>query len=255
MPKQPQTTMKRIFVLCLAAVFTFCACECAYAQVKPDQDWAKFYRYEKANAEVLASGVRPDAVFMGNSITQNWAKYDADFFKNNNFVPRGISGQTTSHMLVRFRRDVIDLNPRAVVIMAGINDIALNNGKISHENIMGNLTSMCELAKLHKIKVILCSVTPAVSFRWRKDIKCVPADEIIRLNTMIKEYAAKHKIPYVDYHSALVDERKGMNRKYHKDEVHPNRLCYAEVLEPMILKTINKVLRTKHTYTTPIPQQ
>ena len=245
--------MKRLVTLCLALV----ACAFVFAQkgLPPhQQDWAKFYRYEKLNAELLASGVRPDVVFMGNSITQNWAKYNPDFFKKNNFAGRGIGGQTTSHMLVRFRRDVIELNPRAVVIMAGINDIALNNGKISHENILNNIASMCELAKLHKIKVILCSVTPAVRFRWRPDVDFVPADEIIRLNKMIKEYAESHKIPYVDYHSALVDERKGMNRKYHKDEVHPNSLCYAEVLEPMILPVINKVLKTKHTYTTPIPQ-
>ncbi|MBQ5836349.1 MAG: acylhydrolase [Alistipes sp.] len=245
--------MKRLVTLCLALV----ACAFVFAQkgLPPHQrDWAKFYRYEKLNAELLASGVRPDVVFMGNSITQNWAKYNPDFFKKNNFAGRGIGGQTTSHMLVRFRRDVIELNPRAVVIMAGINDIALNNGKITHENILNNIASMCELAKLHKIKVILCSVTPAVRFRWRPEVDFVPADEIIRLNKMIKEYAESHKIPYVDYHSALVDERKGMNRKYHKDEVHPNSLCYAEVLEPMILPVINKVLKTKHSYTTPIPQ-
>ena len=245
--------MKRLVTLCLALV----ACAVVFAQkgLPPHQrDWAKFYRYEKLNAELLASGVRPDVVFMGNSITQNWAKYNPDFFKKNNFAGRGIGGQTTSHMLVRFRRDVIELNPRAVVIMAGINDIALNNGKITHENILNNIASMCELAKLHKIKVILCSVTPAVRFRWRPEVDFVPADEIIRLNKMIKEYAESHKIPYVDYHSALVDERKGMNRKYHKDEVHPNSLCYAEVLEPMILPVINKVLKTKHSYTTPIPQ-
>ena len=241
----------------MAFVFALCVCVPAYAQKKDatQKDWAKFYRYEKLNAELLASGVRPDAVFMGNSITQGWAKRNPDFFTKNNFVGRGIGGQTTSHMLVRFRRDVIDLNPRVVVIMAGINDIALNNGKITHENIMGNIISMCELAKLHKIKVILCSVTPAYSFRWRPEIECNPAEEIIRLNAMIKTYADEHKIPYVDYHSALVDERKGMNRKYHKDEVHPNKLCYAEVLEPMILPVINKTIHTKHTYTTPIPKE
>ena len=220
--------MKRIFTLCLMAVFAVCACECMYAQSKPQpdpttQDWAKFYRYEKANAEVLASGVRPDVVFMGNSITQNWAKFNPDFFTKNNFLGRGIGGQTTSHMLVRFRRDVIELNPRAV-------------------------------AKLHDIKVILCSVTPAVRFRWRPNVTFSPADEIIRLNVMIKEYADANKIPYVDYHSALVDERKGLKQQYHKDEVHPFAICYAEVMEPMILKVINKVLHTKHTYTTPIPK-
>ncbi|MBR6655122.1 MAG: acylhydrolase [Alistipes sp.] len=247
--------MKRLFTA-LTVAFALCTCVCAYAQQKDiplsECDWARFSRYEKENAALLASGVRPDAVFMGNSITQNWAKYHPDFFKNNNFVGRGISGQTTSHMLVRFRRDVLDLNPRVVVIMAGINDIARNNGIISLENIFGNIVSMCELAKLHNIKVVLCSLTPAVSFRWRKEL--APADDIIRLNAMIKRYAVESGIEYVDYHSALVDERKGMNTKYHNDEVHPNSLCYAEVLEPMVLNAINKTLKTKHTYTTTIPK-
>lgn len=245
--------MKKFFALCLAAVFAFCACAYAQKGLPPhQQDWAKFYRYEKLNAEVLASGVRPDAVFMGNSITQNWAKYNPDFFKNNNFLGRGIGGQTTSHMLVRFRRDVIELNPRVVVIMAGINDIALNNGKITHENILNNIKSMCELAKLHKIKVILCSVTPAAAFRWRPNVDFVPGDEIIRLNAMIEKYAKANKIPYVDYHSKLVDEQKGLKIGYQKDSAHPNSLCYAEVLEPTILPVINKVIKTKHNYITPI---
>ncbi len=236
-------------MLCLTAVFAFCLC--AYAQKglpRTQQDWAKFYRYEKLNAEVLASGVRPDVVFMGNSITQNWAKYHPDFFKENNFVGRGIGGQTTSHMVVRFRRDVLELKPRAVVIMVGINDIALNNGKITHENILGNIKSMCELAKLHKIKVILCSVTPAAAFRWRPNVDFVPADEIIRLNKMIKEFCKANKIPYVDYHSKLVDAQNGLMEKYQKDSAHPNAICYTEVLEPTVLPVINKVLKTKHNY-------
>ena len=245
--------MKRILTLCLAAVFAFCACECAYAQAKKvkdptKQDWAKFYRYEKANAELLASGVRPDVVFMGNSITQNWAKFHPDFFTENNFVGRGIGGQTTSHMLVRFRRDVIELKPRAVVIMAGINDIALNNGIITHENILNNIKSMCELAKLHKIKVIISSVTPAEKFRWRPNVDFVPADEIIRFNVMLKEFCKANKIPYVDYHSQLIDAKNGLNEKYQKDSAHPNAMAYTEVLEPTVLPVINKVLKTKHNY-------
>ena len=241
--------MKRFLTLCL--VLVSCACVSVYAQrglPRHQQDWAKFYRYEKLNAELLASGVRPDVVFMGNSITQNWAKFHPDFFKENNFVGRGIGGQTTSHMLVRFRRDVIELNPRAVVIMAGINDIALNNGKITHENILGNIKSMCELAKLHNIKVILCSVTPAIAFRWRPEVDFVPADEIIRLNKMIKAYAKANGIPYVDYHSQLVDAQNGLKEEYQKDPAHPNAICYTKVLEPTVLPVINKVLKTKHSY-------
>ena len=154
------------------------------------QDWAKFSRYEAANDTVK---VRPRAVFMGDSITDNWAKKDMDFFTSNNFVGRGISGQTTSHMLVRFRRDVVDLNPKYVVIMAGTNDIALNNGEISHENILGNIISMCEIAKANKIKPILCSVLPADRFRWRPQL--TPAEDLVKLNKINKRHTMRlHKI-------------------------------------------------------------
>ena len=198
-----------------------------FAQKK---DWAKFDRYAEANDTVK---VRPKAVFMGDSITDNWAKKDCDFFNENNFVGRGISGQVTSQMLVRFRQDVINLKPKYVVILAGTNDIALNNGPISLENVMGNIISMCELAKLHKIKPILCSVLPAEQYRWRKELQ--PAEDIIKLNEMIKAYAKSEKIPYVDYHSALKNENGGLPAEYSGDGVHPNIDCY-KVMEEIILK-------------------
>jgi lysophospholipase L1-like esterase len=194
------------------------------------QDWAKFNRYEAANDTVK---VRPRAVFMGDSITDNWAKKDMDFFTSNNFVGRGISGQTTSHMLVRFRRDVVDLNPKYVVIMAGTNDIALNNGEISHENILGNIISMCEIAKANKIKPILCSVLPADRFRWRPQL--TPAEDLVKLNKMIQEYAKSARIPYVDYHSVLKDENNALPEKHAADGVHPNLDCY-KIMEEIIVK-------------------
>lgn len=194
------------------------------------QDWAKFGRYEAANDTVK---VRPRAVFMGDSITDNWAKKDMDFFTSNNFVGRGISGQTTSHMLVRFRRDVVDLNPKYVVIMAGTNDIALNNGEISHENILGNIISMCEIAKANKIKPILCSVLPADRFRWRPQL--TPAEDLVKLNKMIQEYAKSARIPYVDYHSVLKDENNALPEKHAADGVHPNLDCY-KIMEEIIVK-------------------
>jgi lysophospholipase L1-like esterase len=218
---------------------------------KAPKDWAKFGYYQEKNTEIADRVGKIDAVFMGNSITNGWARKDPAFFDKNNFVGRGISGQTTSEMLVRFRRDVLDLKPRCVVIMAGINDIAMNNGIISHENIMGNIESMCELAKLHKIKVILCSVTPSRQFRWRKEL--TPAEDIKRLNEMIRSYAAKNKIHYVDYHSALTEADGGMPLKWAKDGVHPNLECYVTVMEPMVLKAVNKVLKTKKTYISPLP--
>ncbi len=198
-----------------------------FAQQK---DWAKFDRYAAANDTV---SVRPKAVFMGDSITDNWAKKDGAFFSDNNFVGRGISGQVTSQMLVRFRQDVINLNPKYVVILAGTNDIALNNGPISLDNVLGNIISMCELAKLHKIKPILCSVLPAEQFRWRKELQ--PAEDIIKLNEMIREYAKSEKIPYVDYHSALTNDKGGLPEQYSGDGVHPNIDCY-KVMEEIILK-------------------
>lgn len=194
------------------------------------QDWAKFNRYSAANDTVK---VKPRAVFMGDSITDNWAKRDQDFFTENNYVGRGISGQTTSHMLVRFRRDVIDLDPKYVVILAGTNDIALNNGEISLENILGNIISMCELAKANKIKPVLCSVLPAVKYKWRAQL--TPAEDIVKLNSMIREYAESARIPYVDYHSMLKDEHNGLPAKHAADGVHPNVDCY-KIMEEVIVK-------------------
>ena len=199
----------------------------SYAQYK---DWAKFERYQEKNAQVTS---RPRAVFMGDSITDNWAKKDGDFFVDNNFIGRGISGQTTSHMLVRFRRDVIDLQPKYVVILAGTNDIAKNNGEISLENILGNIISMCELARAHKIKPILCSILPAAAYRWRPAVK--PAEDIVRLNAMIQRYAKNNRIPYVDYHSVLKDENNGLPEVHAADGVHPNVECYR-IMEKIILQ-------------------
>ena len=241
--------MKRFFILLTALMLVAGVGTVHAADKKNMRDWAAFKFYEKANAKLADRIGKIDAVFMGNSITFGWADMDPAFFDNNNFVGRGIGGQTTSHMLVRFRRDVIDLKPRCVVIMAGINDIATNNGYISLENIMSNLQAMCELAKLYKIKVILCSVTPSRAFFWH------PVEEVKQLNALIKAYAAKHKIYYLDYYSALVQEDGGIPEKYAEDGVHPNMTCFTTVMEPMVLEAVNKVLKTKKSYVSPQPQK
>jgi len=200
-------------------------------------DWAGFKVYDEANTKVTT---RPDAVFMGNSITQGWQGAHPEFFTDNNYVGRGISGQVTSQMLVRFRSDVINLKPKAVVILAGTNDIAQNNGIITVEHIFENFVSMAELAKANKIKVVFCSVLPAHHYPWRQDIESIkPINE---LNSMLKEYAKKNKIAYADYYSALVDERQGLDKKYQNDEVHPNKAGYA-VMEEVIQKILKKVVR------------
>ena len=199
-------------------------------------DWAQFYRYESKNDSL---NTRPDVVFMGNSITDCWVDTVPAFFADNNFVGRGISGQVSSQMLVRFQEDVISLQPKVVVICCGTNDIAQNNGYISLEHILMNIKSMCELARANKIKPIVCSTLPAKGFKWRPEMK--PANDIIRLNEMIKAYAKENKIPYVDYHSALKDEENGLPLKYSKDGVHPNAQGYA-VMESVIMPILKKVL-------------
>ena len=200
------------------------------------KDWAQFYRYEGKNDSLTT---RPDVVFMGNSITDCWADTVPSFFADNNFVGRGISGQVSSQMLVRFQEDVISLHPKVVVICCGTNDIAQNNGYISLEHILHNIKSMCQLARANKIKPVVCSTLPAKGFKWRPEMK--PANDIIRLNEMIKAFAQENKIPYVDYHSALKDEENGLPRKYSKDGVHPNAQGYA-VMESVIMPVLKKVL-------------
>ena len=212
----------------ICSISLFLACVFAASA----QDWAKFGRYEQANAEVTA---KPKAVFMGDSITDGWARLDPDFFKENNFIGRGISGQTTSHMLVRFRRDVVDHSPQYVVILAGTNDIAKNNGDISLENILGNIISMCDIAKANKITPVICSVLPADHYRWRPGIE--PAQDIIRLNQMLKEYADSHRIRYVDYHSVLADENGALPAVHAEDGVHPNLNCY-KIMEKIVLESL-----------------
>ena len=199
-------------------------------------DWAQFYRYEGKNDSLTT---RPDVVFMGNSITDCWADTVPAFFAENNFVGRGISGQVSSQMLVRFQEDVINLQPKVVVICCGTNDIAQNNGYMSLEHILHNIKSMCQLARANKIKPVVCSTLPAKGFKWRPEMR--PANDILKLNEMIKAYAQENKIPYVDYHSALKDEENGLPKKYSKDGVHPNAQGYA-VMESVILPILKKVL-------------
>lgn len=199
-------------------------------------DWAQFYRYEGKNDSLTT---RPDVVFMGNSITDCWADTVPAFFAENNFVGRGISGQVSSQMLVRFQEDVINLQPKVVVICCGTNDIAQNNGYMSLEHILHNIKSMCQLARANKIKPVVCSTLPAKGFKWRPEMR--PANDILKLNEMIKAYAKENKIPYVDYHSALKDEENGLPKKYSKDGVHPNAQGYA-VMESVILPVLKKVL-------------
>ncbi|WP_406683244.1 SGNH/GDSL hydrolase family protein [Seonamhaeicola sp. MEBiC1930] len=205
----------------------------------PNEDWANLKRYNKANKELKISvKKKKTVVFMGNSITQNWIRDHGVFFKENpSFINRGISGQTTPQMLVRFRPDVIDLNPDIVIIHAGTNDIAGNTGPITIDRIAGNIFSMAELAKENGIQVILASVLPATSYSWSPSIE--PADKIIELNKLIKDYAEENKIVYLDYYSPMVNDIGGLKKELGRDTVHPNVNGYL-VMEPLVKQAIGK---------------
>lgn len=207
------------------------------------QDWANLGRYAAANAELKAPSSKENrVVFMGNSITDNWIKYDSTFFQLNPYICRGISGQVTSQMLLRFRPDVIELQPKVVVILAGTNDIAENKGPITLEQIAGNLFSMAELAKANNIKVVLCTVLPAISYSWRPDIE--PANLIVDLNKLIKAYAKKNNIILCDFYSPMVNENKGLKKEYGRDTVHPCLVGYR-IMDTMIQASIKKALKRK----------
>jgi lysophospholipase L1-like esterase len=202
-------------------------------------DWPNLRRYRDANAQLKPDENR--VVFMGNSITDAWINVSPAFFKSHaNYLDRGISGQTTPQMLIRFRQDVIDLHPKVVLILAGINDIAGNTGPSSLDMIENNLASMAQLANANRIKVILCSVLPAYAIPWRQGVE--PAQKIIDLNKWIKEFAEKNKFIYLDYYSAMVDERKGLPENYSKDGVHPTAEGYA-VMEPLAVKAISRAIK------------
>ncbi|MEL6848028.1 MAG: GDSL-type esterase/lipase family protein [Bacteroidota bacterium] len=209
-------------------------------------EYANFDRFKADNQRVMAQpnpGNR--VVFMGNSITEAWSSRQADFWEPPNYINRGISGQVTHQMLLRFRRDVLDLNPAVVVILAGTNDLAQNSGPVPLEMIMENIESMTEMARFRGCKVILCSVLPAIKFPWKPEV--APVEIIPRLNQMIKAYAQKNRLSYVDYYSALVDDQGGLKVPDYttaQDLVHPNQTAY-EIMASLVNSAIQSTLRKK----------
>lgn len=202
----------------------------------PAQDWPNLAAYRAANAALGAPAAgEARVVFMGDSITEFWDKPRQGFFKNPHYINRGISGQTSSQMLLRFRQDVLALSPRVVVILAGTNDIAGNTGPIAVEAIAGNIQSMVELARFHGLRVVLGAVLPAASFYWRPEI--LPAEDVRRLNSLLAGIAAASDARFVDYHAALADAQHGLAKLHSGDGVHPNEAGYrvmADLLEPAI---------------------
>lgn len=209
----------------------------------PNTDWPNLARYQKANAELgpPKAGERR-VVFMGNSITEAWAPYFAQEFAGKPYVGRGISGQTTPQMLVRFRQDVVALEPAVVVILAGTNDIAGNTGPSTLEMIEDNIASMSEIARANGIRVVLASVLPVWDYPWKRGLE--PAEKIVALNAWIKQYAQRAGAVYADFHSAMSDDKHGMKDGLARDGVHPTAAGYA-IMAPIVEAAIDSVLARK----------
>ena len=205
------------------------------------QDWFGFNRFRADNERIVKSGNFPEVVFMGNSITEYWAFYHPDFFREHNFCGRGIGGQTSAQMLVRFTSDVLDLRPKAVVIMAGTNDVAHNDYWVTPDQVVDNVIAMCNLARANDIVPLISSIPPCAGFVWRPEIENA-AQTIVEINEKLRTYADAHDIVYVDYHSALADEHNAFPKKLSEDGCHPNPDTYF-IMEELVLKAINKALK------------
>ena len=229
---------KRIITFLVFGLFMFGG-PVAQSSHKGKKQWAQYNRYETVNKKMTQA---PDVVFMGNSITDNWAKFVPQFFTDNNYAGRGISGQTTDQMLARFQQDVVELHPKVVVILAGINDIAQNNGPISNEAILGNIKSMCDIARANDIEPVLCSILPCDYFVWRKTIK--PAPIVMEMNKLIKDYAQAKGYAYVDYYTPLATADGALKPQYTKDRCHPTVAGY-EVMMPIVQNVLKPILESK----------
>ncbi len=205
------------------------------------QDWPNLAKYKDDNAKIgLPSANENRVVFMGNSITEGWLKTDSAFFAGKPYVDRGISGQTSPQMLIRFMPDVVALKPKVVLILAGTNDIAGNTGPSTLEMIEDNIAAMASIANAHHITVILSSVLPVYDYPWKPGLQ--PAEKIVTLNRWIKNYAQEHDCIYLDYFSSLADDRKGMKSEYAIDGVHPNLAGY-KIMESLAEKAIAQALQ------------
>ena len=208
-----------------------------YSQI----DWFGFNRYRADNERIIESGDFPEVVFMGNSITDNWAYFHPGFFTSHNYLGRGIGGQTSAHMLVRFKTDVIDLHPKAVVIMAGTNDVAHNDYWVAPDQVVNNVISMCELAQAHGIIPIISSIPPCKAFVWRPEINDA-AQTIVEINKKLKAYAEANGFVYVDYHTALADKDNAFPTTLSQDGCHPNPDTYF-TMEAIVVKAIQEALK------------
>jgi len=210
----------------------------------PEEDWANLARFAEDNARVAAlqkAGHTPRIVLMGNSITEGWPRTDTTFASRNlNYINRGISGQTTEQMLVRYRPDVLALDPDVVVLHAGVNDFAFNTGHTTPDETFGNLLSMVQLARVNNIKVVLASLPETTSFHWRPGVGN-PKPGIHDMNTRLKKLAQDLGIPFADYHAALSDGNRDVRPEYAADLVHPTLAGY-QVMEKVLHASLREAL-------------
>lgn len=220
---------------------------CFALNIQAQDDRIRLDRYAEENKSLTKS---PEVVFIGNSITENWVKLHPDFFKNNNFVGRGISGQTSDEILARFEQDVIGIKPKIVAILAGTNDIAENNGYVKTKDIVANIVKMCESAKENDITPLICSVLPCSKFVWNKSVKNA-GKRIVKLNKKLKEYAEENGIIFIDYHTVTVDDNLGLPEKYSYDGCHPTGECYSIMEHKAVVAIGNVSMNDKSYYITP----
>lgn len=206
------------------------------------QDWPNLARYRDADAALKAPAPGEQrVVFLGDSITDRWGRKVGEFFPAKPYINRGISGQTTPQMLIRFQQDVVNLHPAAVILLGGTNDIARNTGPSTPEMIEDNVASMAAIAKENGIKMIIASILPAARYHWRPEIK--GAQEIREVNQWLKTFCYQHGLVYIDYYSAMADEAGGMRPGLSSDEVHPTEKGYA-IMAPLAEAAIQKALST-----------
>lgn len=222
-------------LLALAQTPDYQAYSAAKAAREAD-DWPGLCVYRADNAALHDAELRPDVVMIGDSITENWARADASLFAARRIAGRGIGGQTSAQMLVRFRADVVALQPRLVHILAGTNDVAGNGGATSPEAWKNNIMAMTELARANGIQVVLGAVPPADRFFWRPGVR--PAAQIVTLNNWLRDYAAREGLGFIDYHAVLANEQGGLDRALSLDGVHPNRDAYA-IMDRLFLAAVN----------------
>ena len=202
-------------------------------------DWANLCYYWEKNEQLgQVSENNGRILFMGDSITEEWGRLYPDFFQSNDYINRGIGGQTTPQMLLRFKQDVINLNPAIVFILAGTNDIAGNTGPSNLDMITNNIFSMAELSMSHNIKVVLSSILPVDKYPWADHVKKVP-EMILKINQQLKSFSQKHSMIYIDYYSFTVGENRGLKKEYTTDGVHLNKKGY-EVMSELVQDVLRK---------------